>query len=59
MITKTDLRLKYQKEFGGSLDSINVMARNGDKEYVEWLEDSLISMIQASKHMLDLSTPGF
>ena len=55
----TDLRLKYQKEFGGSLDSINREARDCSPEYVEWLEESLITMIEASKHMLDLSTPSF
>jgi len=57
MITKTDLRLKYQKETGDSLDTINHMAENGDEDYVEWLEDSLIDMIKASKHMLDSIQP--
>ncbi len=56
-MTTTDLRLKYQKEFGGSLDEINTMARHGDQDYVEWLEESLIQMFKLHKHMLDKSQP--
>ena len=53
-MTTIDLRLKYQKEFGGSL---NTMARHGDQDYMEWLEESLIQMFKVHKHLLDKSQP--
>ena len=56
-MTTTDLRLKYQKETGDSLDAINSMARNGDQDYMEWLEESLIRMFKVHKHLLDSTQP--
>jgi len=48
-MTKTDLHLQYQKEFGGSLDSIAHMSSNGDRDYVEWLEEKAIQILHMNR----------
>jgi len=46
-MTKTELRLEYQKVTGDSLDSINRKAECGDPDYIQWLEE--IAMKGANK----------
>jgi len=59
-MTKTEVRLAYQKEFGGPLDSINIMADNHAPElqaYIDWLEEKVISLAKHNQHLLDSTQP--
>ena len=43
-MTKTELRLEYQKVTGDSLDTVNRKADEGNSDYVEWLEERLLKI---------------
>jgi len=51
-MTKTDLRLEYQKQTGDSLATIYEAAENNDtgtQEYIDWLEERLIAFLIYAK----------
>jgi hypothetical protein len=44
---RIDLILLFAKEFGHGLVFAEAMADNGDKDYVEWIEELLIAKFQS------------
>lgn len=46
-MTKTDVRLEFQKETGHSLQTINALAEGYDdmQEYIQWLEDKTMRFL--------------
>lgn len=42
-MTIIDIRVKYAREFGHSLDFVIILVERGSKHYTRWLEEQLCS----------------